>query len=328
MRPADPVDAPGPGSPPPLTIALGIITCGRPHGLERLLRAVAALDVTGLDVDVRVVVVDNDAVGAQGRAVAERLRPGLPFPLVVDVEAERGIPLARNRVVELAGDVEVLGWLDDDEAPRPDWLRRLVDELRLTGADVVIGPSVPHLPVGSPAWMADGGFFERTRFPTGTKLPGHHVRTCGVLVRRAAMPPRPRPFDESLRHTGGSDRELFVEMERSGAVMLWVDEAVMVEDVPASRARLRWVLRRAYRIGTSRSTTLVRDGASARRRARRALGGVRKIAEGVAAVAGAGLHRSGAVAAVQGLRECWYGGGLVAGAVGLRYQEYRHLHGT
>jgi succinoglycan biosynthesis protein ExoM len=309
----------------PVSIALCVLTFRRPLGLRELLSGIAALDVQGLDLDVRVVVVDNDPAGT-GRAVVDELAPQLPFPVAYDVEPRQGIPLARNRALRVAGSVEFIGWLDDDEVPRPEWLRRLVEAQRVTGAEVVIGPSVPRLPPSTPDWIREGGFFERRRFPSGSRIPGNYARTSGVLVRRSAMPARDVVFREELRFSGGSDRELFVEMERAGARFVWVDDAVVVERVPASRARGRWILQRAFRVGNSRSTTLVLEGATARRRAGRVGKGAVKIVAGAVA-AMRGLPRSRATVA-RGVWQSCYGAGLVTGALGLRYGEYRRHHGA
>ena len=194
-----------------------------------------------------------------------------------------------------------------------------------SGADVVIGPCLPQLPPGTPDWMRSGGFFARRRFPSGASIPANYARTSGVLVRRAAMPARPAVFAEELRFSGGSDRALFVEMEQRGATFRWVDEAVVTEHIPPSRARLSWILRRGFRIGNSRSTTLVLDGATDRRRVKRMAAGVVDIVTG-AVLALRGI-RSGRAAVVRGLRRSCYGAGLLLGALGYRYQEYLHHHG-
>lgn len=307
------------------SIALCVITYRRPAGLRRLLAGIGALDVGGLQADVTVVVVDNDAAGS-ARAVADELTPLLPFPVVFRVEPEPGIPFARNAAVRAAGPVDLLGWLDDDEVPCTDWLQHLVAAQQASGADVVIGPSVPQLPRGTPCWVREGKFFERRRFASGTAIPGHYARTSGVLIRRAALPARESPFNEALRFTGGSDRELFVEMERCGARFEWVDEAVVLEWVPETRARAGWIFRRAFRIGNSRSTTLVLQGVSRRRRVKRAgAGGVKVVAGACRALIGAPRGRA---ASARGIWESCYGAGLINGALQFRYEEYRGRHGA
>ncbi|MFP5346779.1 MAG: glycosyltransferase [Actinomycetes bacterium] len=307
------------------TIALCVLTHRRPLGLHQLLAGIAQLDVDGLALDLRVVVVDND-VEASARGVVEDVAEEFPFPLTYEVEPKQGIPIARNRAVAAAGDVELIGWLDDDEVPMRDWLRHLLAAYRGTGADVVLGPSVPRFPSGTPSWIVRGGFFDRVRFPSGTRIPPHYARTSGVLLRRAAMPPRPEPFNEELRFTGGSDRELFVEMARLGATFVWVDEAQVVEHVPASRARAGWILQRAFRIGNSRSIALVLDGAGLGRRLKRCAAGLVKVGKGAVRMArGIPAGRAGVV---RGALECWNGAGLASGALGYRYQEYRSHHGS
>lgn len=329
-RVTEPRQEPTGPAPAPTSIALCVLTYRRPRGLAATLSSLGRLDTRGLCLDVRVVVVDNDAAGS-ARPVVSDLEGHLPWPVTYAVEPVRGIPRARNRAVALAGDADLVGWLDDDEVADTAWLRLLLAAQRSGGADVVLGPSVPALPPGTPGWVADGGFFERTRFATGSRIPPHYARTSGVIVRRAAMPLRERPFDEALGLAGGSDRELFVEMHAAGATIEWVDEAVVTEHVPASRARAAWILRRAYRIGNSRSTTLVLAGAGTGRRARRVVAGLRKVAAGAAgtvvAAGSAARRRGGRADVVQAASQCANGAGLVTGALGLRYQEYRRHHG-
>lgn len=308
-----------------ITIALCAVTFRRPIGLRELLVGIGDLLVTDLDADLRVVVVDND-VQESGRAVVQEVAPSLACPVIYAVEPKQGIPLARNRAVKVAGDVDFLAWLDDDEVPTPEWLYRLVEAQERTGAEVVIGPSVPQLPPGAADWIREGEFFERKRFKSGTTIPAIYARTSGVLVSRAAMPAREKTFREELRYTGGSDRELFVEMESTGSRFVWVDEAVVMERVPPSRARPRWIFMRAFRIGNSRSTTLVLEGASAVRRAKRIAAGLVKIAAG-ATRALVGLHQ-GRAATARGVWQCCYGAGLLVGALGFRYDEYRRHHGA
>ena len=309
----------------PISIALCVITYRRPVGLRNLLLGISALDVEGIEAAVSLVVIDND-VNKSACAVVEALAPRLPFPLAFATEPRRGIPFARNCALRVAGDVDVIGWLDDDEVPEPPWLARLVHAQQTSGADVVIGPCLPRFPPGTPEWMRCGGFFERTRFASGEKIPAHYARTSGVLVRRAAMPDRDAVFAEELRFCGGSDRALFVEMEQCGASFMWVDDAEVTEHIPPSRTRLRWILRRGFRIGNSRSTTLILDGATIHRRAKRMAAGAVDIVAG-AAHALRGLP-GGRATVVRGLWRSCYGAGLLAGAFGYRYQEYLHHHGS
>jgi glycosyltransferase involved in cell wall biosynthesis len=301
---------------------LCITTYLRPDGLRSALDAVARLRVPARW-ELDVVVVDNDAAGSGKPVVDEARGRGLDVRYLV--EPARGISQVRNRAIAEATGSAWLLFLDDDEAPAADWLERLDAVQQATDADVTIGPSVPTFEVDPPAWIRDGGFFERERFATGDEIPFWHARTSGVLVRTAAFAHLgPRPFDEALALSGGEDRSFFERIHAAGGRFAWADDALVVETVPASRARLGWLLRRAYRTGNSRSTSLLRvERAGIARRAKRIGRGVLDVARGV----GRAIVASGTASRVRGLQLAANGAGLVAGALGVRYEEYRRVHG-
>ena len=241
------------------------------------------------------------------------------------VEPTRGIPFARNRAIEVAGSVDLIGFLDDDEEPVPTWLHEVMRVRRETAAQVVVGPSTPVFEPGTPRWVIEGGFFERRRFATGERIPSDYARTSGVLLERAALLPAPA-FDTSFRLAGESDTLFFDRLARAGSAIVWSDEAVMTEHVPRSRATASWLVRRYYRIGNGRSIRMLRlDRPGFGRRAKRIVRGLLEMALGMAkAVAAVPRGRAHLVAAVQ-VSAC--GAGLVTGALGIAYQEYRVVHG-
>jgi glycosyltransferase involved in cell wall biosynthesis len=295
---------------------LTIATFHRPAGLAATLAAVAAMRVPP-SWELDVLVIDNDADGS-ARSVAEAA--GVRYV----IESARGIPRARNRAVVETADRDWILFLDDDEEPNVDWLERIDAAQRAADADVTIGPSVPAFETEPPAWIRDGGFFERERFATGTAISFWYARTSGVLVRRAAFAHLgERPFDEAL--LAGSDRGLFSAISEAGGTFVWADDAVVVERVPASRSNLRWLLRRAMRTGNSRSMTLIRvERAGLGRRAKRAVRGVLDV--GVGAVRLVLARRT--EQRVRALQRAANGVGLTLGALGWLYDEYRVVHGS
>lgn len=56
-------------------------------------------------------------------------------------------------------------------------------------------------------------------------------------------------FDVRFATSGGEDVLFFARAEHAGAKLIWCDEAVVVENVPTTRMRLVWVLRRSYKGG-------------------------------------------------------------------------------
>jgi glycosyltransferase involved in cell wall biosynthesis len=308
-----------------LAVTLCVVTLHRPVGLARCLEGIAGLHLPDdPDVDLRVVVVDNDAAGSS-RTVVERTRATCPFPIEYLVEPSRGIPQARNRAVAAGGDVDLIGFVDDDEAPAADWLVVMLRASRRSRAAVLMGRSVVTFDRPPPRWVVDGGFFEYPRFTSGETFPFSFARTSGVLIRRAALPDGTAVFDERFRLSGGSDLHLFSRMHKAGHRFVWVDEAVVEETVPASRATVTWLVRRSYRFGTTGSLTLVAEGASPLRRLRRVVGSVGFTAATAARQLGTG--GGSRVIAMRILLKFSYGAGLAAGALGLHYDEYRQIHG-
>ena len=307
-------------------VALCILTYQRPHGLAATLDACAALRVPdGWSVDL--VVVDNDPEESARAVVDDARSRGVAVRYAA--EHQRGIPFARNRAVAEASGATWLAFVDDDESPRPEWLEHIVEAQAVSGADVVLGPSVPTFDVEPPAWIRRGGFFERRGVAgadgPGAEIPYWYARTSGVLIRTDSITNLgPRPFDERLAASGGSDRALFESLAAAGARLAWAPDAVVVERVPGSRASLWWLLRRHFRIGNQRSLALVDAGASVPRRVLRAGRGARDVVVhlAVAAVRGPAERR------VAALQRAACGAGLVAGAAGFVYQEYRRTHGA
>jgi glycosyltransferase involved in cell wall biosynthesis len=198
------------------------------------------------DFALEVILVDNDAL-ASARPLALRARllyPGLS--LRYRVEPRQGISFARNLSVALArGDY--LAFIDDDEQASPDWLSQLWRTLCLSGADGVFGPVLPAYVANTPAWVIRGGFFQRPRFPTGSRIRFDARCGNGLLRARLIQSLLPSPFDPALAFSGGEDAALFYFLAQRGARYVWCDQACIQETVPRERQTLRWILGRSLR---------------------------------------------------------------------------------
>lgn len=304
-------------------LALCIATYLRPDGLDRLLTALDALEPAD-GVTMTVIIVDNDpeesAAWVKGRKVAGT-------EVLYAPEPNRGITYARNRALAVAAELGVdwIGWLDDDEAPRPDWLRSIMATQRTTGADVVAGPAEPRFEADARRWIVDTGTYGTERFATGEHYPFFHTRTSGVILRAASAPTE--GFDDRLALIGGEDRLFFTRMHRAGASFVWDDGAIVDEWVPTSRVSLRWLASRWFRTGVTRSLTMLYlDAPSAPRRLRRVAGGSLMAVTGLfGVVAAAPGGRTSILAAG---RQILLGVGAAWGAMGFGFQEYRKIHGT
>jgi hypothetical protein len=199
---------------------------------------------------VEIVVVDNDRERTASEVV-ERHRGAARarnIDIVYAVEPVQNIALARNRSVALAR-APLIAFIDDDEYPSAEWLDALCVVLEESGADGVVGPVESVFPPSFPEWLRTGRVFARRRHKTGVRLRGGTCPTNNILVRSATLGMRAGPFDPGLGKTGGSDAELFDDLDRRGARFVWCDDAVAYEMQSEERRTLRWHFRRGYRVG-------------------------------------------------------------------------------
>ncbi|MGA1224312.1 MAG: glycosyltransferase family 2 protein [Phycisphaerales bacterium] len=293
----------------PLRIAVCVVTRHRPTELARLLASLDRLRVPAGS-SVEVVVVENDAP-------RDDPPPRCALPLRRVFEPRAGIPFARNRALdEAAPSSDRIVFLDDDETTEPDLLERLLAAERAFDADCVTGPALPAFPADAPAWAARSGAYDPPRHATGTRR--GFAYTNNVMFRSALVRDGALRFDESMRFTGGSDKDFFARFAARGHAIVWADDAVTHEWYPRARLTHRWLFMRSLRLGTVAMKTEGLRGPRARASllwravrfaARAVVRGLGRIHDPNAALA---------LAAWDAGRAC----GLVLGAFGGRYDEY------
>jgi glycosyltransferase involved in cell wall biosynthesis len=302
-------------------VAVCVSTYLRPIGLSRLLLSLSALEFRKhRAVTVELVVVDNDATGSAAATVAA-VSAAIHSPIRYAIEPERGISFARNRTAALARDADYVAFVDDDTVVAPDWLDELLDAAVEHGADIVAGPVPPIFESPPPPWIIAGRFFERVAYPTGTVLTWNSLPN--VLIRRAVLDRLPGPFDPRFALTGGEDTLMIMQLVRTGARLVWCNEAVTPEYIPNNRATMRWLLRRAYNIGNSQALCDKVLDPGPRRQAILVGMAVARIAQGLLGVIPALFlgraqltHQLGAITK---------GAGKLLGTLGRPVEEYRHV---
>ena len=74
--------------------------------------------------------------------------------------------------------------------------------------------------------------------------------TSNFLIDLAAIGDVPRPlFDDAYGLAGGGDVVFFADLFARGKAMVWAEDAVVLEEVPASRASWGWMRGRRFRVG-------------------------------------------------------------------------------
>ena len=307
-----------------MRVAVCVVTYRRPEGLRRLLESLAAQTFRDDPPELEIVVVDNEADGTSA-AVCDLSRADSKWPIRHDVESRRGIPFARNKAVGCVVDTaDFVAFIDDDEVAEPDWLDQLLRVQRLHQADVVTGPVLSHFPDGLPEWLTGSVAFRVDQFATGHLV--DKAYTNNVLVRVGVFGAMDTVFDERMAMTGGSDTHFFRRVVRAGFKIVWANEAVVTEWIPRSRARLRWVLQRAYRVGNSAGLIEADLNTTLRSRLRFLMGVAVRMAEGLVLLPLSAL--AGRRLLVRALRRIFQSAGMLTGLTGKGYEEYRQTHGA
>lgn len=221
-------------------VAISLCTCRRPEQLRRALNAIARQDYAG---EIRVVVMENHSE-REGTHVCTEMARDYPFVLEHGYEAKPGLTHARNALLRLAlaGPCDFIAMLDDDEWPDPDWLTRLMAAQEATGADIVGGRMVPVFETKPDDWIERCSYFGYS---------GDSYSTGNLLLRADMLRAQDYWFDPQLNFVGSEDRELMERLRAKGFSASPCDDAIVREWVPASRARLGYVLARSMRIGNS-----------------------------------------------------------------------------
>jgi len=229
------------------TITVCICTFRRPALLDGLLRALETQQ-TGNLFAYSVVVSDNDAMESARETVAAfGSRSGVD--VIYCVERQQNIAAARNKALQHARG-ELIAFIDDDEIPEPDWLKRLFEARVAYGADGVLGPVKPRFQSEPPRWVIQGKFFDRPSYRTGRKITWTEARSGNVLFRRSLVEGMETPFNPAFA-TAGEDVDFFRRLCEKGHTFVWCDEAVAHELLPPSRCTRRYLLRRAVLRGSN-----------------------------------------------------------------------------
>ena len=309
--------SPGGVTPPVPVVTVAVLTYQRPAklraGLPLVLDQVLPLD------GARVLVIDNDPGGSAEQVVAELGSNRVHYVL----EPRPGVSAARNRALDESLGSDLLVFLDDDEQPRPDWLCPLLDTWALTRPAAVMGRVVSLFEHDLDPWVAAGEFFRRPRMPTGTEIP---VAATGNLlldlVQVRALGVR---FDASFGLSGGEDSLFTRQIARAGGRMVWCDESVADDFVPAERTTRTWLRARVSSQASIETRVRLRLASGPAERAR-----VRLLAvpHGLARIAAGGARSSAGKALgsryhqARGMRVLWRGLGRLRASVGAVHEQH------
>jgi succinoglycan biosynthesis protein ExoM len=303
---------------PASSVVVAVLTYRRPLELAALLPELSR-QASGRPA-IRVLVVDNDPA-ASGSAVVSALNDdGVRYVH----EPRPGIAAARNRALDEATSYDLLVFIDDDEWPNPTWLESMLEVHDRTASAAVVGPVISEYAAEPDPWIKAGRFFDRRRLPSGTLI--DVAATNNLLLDLRQVRAFGLRFDEAFGISGGSDTLFTRELHQRGGKLVWCDEAIVIDQVPMERLTRQWVLLRALRSGNSWSRTSIKLSSSlvdrSVVRARLTGRGTLRTVSGVGQYLGGFVLRNTARRA-RGLRTAARGIGMVGGAYGYVYSEYR-----
>lgn len=230
-------------------LAVGLCTYKRLSSLMRLLDHIA-ISAGELEEKPVIIIADNDGsdpeVGASVNTFSER--SGITVRYLI--ETHPGISAARNAVFTEAErlNVRFVAMIDDDEWPSKVWLEELLKTQAQEQVAVVGGPVRPefpnnakHLEKFARYWSVQKQFLHGKPFV---------FCSCNFLIDMQAISDVSRPlFDEAFGLSGGGDTVFFRGLFMAGKSMGWTEDAFVYEEVPESRASIKWMRQRRFRVG-------------------------------------------------------------------------------
>lgn len=200
-----------------MRLGLTLCTRHRPIMVQACLLSICR-EIASAESDVFIVVVENSARKSLTDAF-ERIVIQFPgVELYYELEPKVGIPIARNRAVDIAlrNTADWVAFIDDDEELEVGWLQAMTRAVHELKADALTGPVRTTFQADPPPWLKKQRLDQRRHGQTlETAATNNTLLNCSWLQRRHC----PLRFNEELRYTGGSDTEFFRRLTDQGGTI-------------------------------------------------------------------------------------------------------------
>lgn len=163
-------------------------------------------------------------------------------------EPNLGIPFARNACLNWALKQQQthIAFVDDDEFFDELWLREIWNYyISQPPLCAIQGKVIPVFPEGTRQYLQS--FYQPNLGSTGTLL--EMCATNNVLVPLSFIADKKLQFDTTSPLEGGSDSIFFREAKSLGLSLIYCSNAIVYEEIPRSRATIKWLSKRHFRIG-------------------------------------------------------------------------------
>ena len=224
---------------------------------EALLRSCSSLIIPE-EVTVTFLVIENDTE-ERSKDLIQTLHPIFKSSeLVYALETEPGIPFARNRAARESLEMEsnILLFVDDDEEVASDWLEKIIQGYRSSKAKLIGAPLRARLPEENLTLLQRLMFtniksryrkkeLRASRRASLEGTSGVTIVTNNWLADTSLFSEHNIWFDESMRHTGGTDSKFYAEVIAKNIPTAWVRDAYVYETIPPERLSFLYQYRRA-----------------------------------------------------------------------------------
>jgi glycosyltransferase involved in cell wall biosynthesis len=196
-----------------------------------------------------VIVADNEG-SLENRRICSEFQESAFESLTYVPEQQQGISYARNACIDnLPDGTSFVAMVDDDESPDPEWLNHLLLAQSSSGADVVVGPTLPEFEAGTATWIQETGYFAKPQNPDSFEdlQADPPAATCNVLIKAEIFSKLGLRFDPRLALSGGEDKLLFQDIKLRGYKFVWAARAKVTEWIPRDRATFGYMWREEFR---------------------------------------------------------------------------------
>jgi len=304
--------------------------------LANCLRSIAAQEDVANHA-IHIVVVDNDATPTSAHIVAGFAIES-PFPVQYLHEPRRGIPMARNRVIDaaLAIGVDRLAFLDDDQVAHRSYIAKHLEAAERHQADAVQPPIVAIYPKPAPFWSM-GTNQDPSKLSVDRSNEGRERKSAGTggvmfsarLIKSDGMGLR---FDERLALAGGEDSAFFLAAHKKGAKIVWSYLPIVMEEVSPSRLTYRRYVMKGLSLGGQLFTQYKCQKGYWRAIRKHMPASLLRIFRGVGQLAISPLFAPFDMnrfkfTAKEGGRNIFVAAGLLGAMLSLQYEYYRQIDG-
>lgn len=304
-------------------IVIGLATFMRPNYLAEALESVSYLQCPA-GFQLHLVVIDND-IHRSAEPIVESFRKKIPFNVTYQVEAQRGFPNVKNASIETAIVLwaDKIAFFDDDATVPSDWLIQFLK----TDADVVESNADFILPENKKVSSLIKHYYKEMKIKA--LATGSIRKSCtstNVFFDIKLVKDWGLRFNKKFSILGGSDVDFFSRAYKKGAVIKYSHLAQISEKVPETRANNWWLIKRWYRLGTSSSLKYKLNYSMPIAAAKIGFKSISRIVTGIPLLLAAPFCSLDYQA--EQLHRFTFGVGLLLGLFGVRYEEYKNIHGA